>query len=236
MKKPNSNDLITICVLAFAVIILAASCWFCDPFAKNVAQFNQSITPLNNAQRSNITIAASAIDGTVLRPGETFSFNQVVGPRTNRRGYAKAPSYLGPDSPSTFGGGICVLSSTLYRLALTSNLDIKERKAHTRTVASVESGYDAAVWYTGADLKFTNCFNYPIRIHTTVAGNTLVSTLQADLTKPPIKPAKLIRELEHNGNGDLVAILKDDGGTHAQLVSRDLYAIPSPRRSSHTVN
>jgi vancomycin resistance protein YoaR len=230
MKKP-SNDVITVCLLALAVVLLGASCWLCDPFAKNIAQFNQSITPLNNAQRTNITTAASAIDGTVLRPGETFSFNQVVGPRSSRRGYAKAPSYLGPDSPSTFGGGICVLSSTLYRLALTSNLDIKERKAHTRTVASVESGYDAAVWYSGSDLKFANSFNYPIRIHTAVAGNTLVVSLQADRTKSQIKPAKLIRELEQNGNGVLVAILKDDGSTHPQLISRDLYAIPTARNN-----
>jgi vancomycin resistance protein YoaR len=235
MKKPNRSDLITVGLLAGALTLLAGSSWFCDPFAKNVAQFNQSISPLNSAQRTNIAIAASAIDGTVLRPGETFSFNTVVGPRTHRRGYSKAPSYLGEESPSSFGGGVCVLSSTLYRLALTSNLDIKERTAHTRTVTSVESGYDAAVWYPGTDLKFANSFNYPVRIHAAVAGNTLVASLQADRTKSKIQPAKLIRELEQNGNGVLVAILKDDGGVHARLISRDLYAIPQ-RHNNRTVN
>jgi vancomycin resistance protein YoaR len=220
------NELLTVVFLTAITVVLAASVWLCDPFAKNIAQFNQSIAPLNSSQRANITIAAQSIDGTVLRPGETFSFNGVVGPRTMRRGYAKAPSYLGEDSPSTFGGGICVLSSTLYRLALTSNLEIKERKAHTRTVASVESGYDAAVWYSGSDLKFVNSYNYPIRIHTVVAGNTLKASLQADRSKSQIKPAKLIRELEQNGNGVLVAILKDEGGVHTHLISRDLYAVP----------
>ena len=102
-----------------------------------------------------------------------------MGPRIYRRGYAPSPSYVDADTPNTFGGGICVLSSTLYQLALKAALPIIERHAHTRPMLTVAPGKDATVWYGGPDLKFTNPYSSPIQLQAKVDGATLNVSLHA---------------------------------------------------------
>src|SRR5205085_2176072 len=111
---------------------------------------------------------AQRLDGLILQPGTQFSFNQAIGPRTTKRGYRPAPSYLGVDSPSTLGGGLCLLSSGIYQLALETGLPIQQRVPHLRTIHSVPPGLDATVWYGGADLRFTNTLSQPIQFSATL--------------------------------------------------------------------
>lgn len=119
----------------------------------------------NDKNRSvNIRLAVEAINGTILLPGETFSFNEVVGQRTAQKGYLPANIYT-PDGISTgVGGGVCQVSSTLYNAALRANLKIDERNPHIFMVAYVPLGCDATVSYGIQDFKFTNNTNWPVRI------------------------------------------------------------------------
>lgn len=145
---------------------LIALFWLTYPFADVIATKTFSLSSLNAAQKNNIRVASRALDNIVIKPGEVFSFNRLVGPRTDRRGYRAAPSYLGPESPATVGGGICLLSSALYQAALESGLSVTERVPHLRTIKTVAPGLDSTVWYGSADLKFKNDTATPIQIHT----------------------------------------------------------------------
>lgn len=105
---------------------------------------------------SNIRQALKAINGMWLDPGESFSFNQVVGQRTTERGYKTATAYSGGKVTEEVGGGICQVSTTLFNAAVKANLKIDERHPHSLTVSYVDLGKDAAVDWENKDLKFTN--------------------------------------------------------------------------------
>ena len=105
---------------------------------------------------SNIKQSLQAINGVWLDPGESFSFNEVVGQRTTERGYKTATAYSGGKVTEEVGGGICQVSTTLFNAAVKANLKINERHPHSLTVSYVDLGKDAAVDWGNKDLKFTN--------------------------------------------------------------------------------
>lgn len=105
---------------------------------------------------SNIKLATKTINGTCLKPGETFSFNGVVGERTTKRGYKTATAYSGGKVVEDVGGGICQVSTTLFNAAVKADLKIVERHNHSLTVGYVDKGKDAAVNWGSQDLRFTN--------------------------------------------------------------------------------
>lgn len=130
----------------------------------------------NSNRSTNITIACEKINGTILEPGETFSFNKVVGERTTKSGFKEALIYNGGEVDYGIGGGICQISSTLYNATLKANLDIVERKNHSMTVSYLPIGQDASVSYGSVDFKFTNSRTYPIKITATAnAGIVTIS-------------------------------------------------------------
>ncbi len=122
---------------------------------------------------SNIRLAASTINGTVLNPGEEFSYNGVVGSRTAARGYLPAPAYSGGRTVQEVGGGICQVSSSVYYAALKANMKITERHPHMYAVGYLPDGTDATVFYGSLDFRFVNNTNYPIRIDAALSGSTL---------------------------------------------------------------
>ncbi len=105
---------------------------------------------------SNIKLSIQLINGTCLKPGETFSFNQVVGERTSERGFKSAAAYSGGEVVNEVGGGICQVSTTLFNAAVKADLEIVERSNHSMTVSYVDRGKDAAVDWGNKDLKFKN--------------------------------------------------------------------------------
>ena len=115
---------------------------------------------------SNVELAAASINGTVLQPGETFSYNKVVGPRTSERGYKIAPVYINGEHSEGLGGGVCQVSSTIYAGLKYAGLKATERHEHSLPVNYLPSGYDATVAYGSLDLKFKNTFDKPIVIET----------------------------------------------------------------------
>lgn len=112
----------------------------------------------------NVALAAKTINGTILLPGETFSYNGKLGNTNAAKGYKQATAYVGGKVVPSYGGGICQVSSTLYNAVLYANLEIIERYNHSYAVSYVPAGRDATVAYGGKDFKFKNTRSYPIKI------------------------------------------------------------------------
>ena len=124
---------------------------------------------VNNANRTtNLRLAAQKINGTVIMPGETFSYNKTVGERTIAAGYKNAAIYENGRVVDGLGGGICQVSSTLYNSVLYSNLEVVERHNHMFLTTYTTGGRDATVAYGSLDFKFKNNRNYPIKIAASV--------------------------------------------------------------------
>ncbi|WP_408006630.1 VanW family protein [Pseudalkalibacillus sp. A8] len=145
-----------------------------------VHQIGQYVTYFNSKNESrshNITLAAEAIDNHVIYPGETFSFNKVVGKRTKAKGYMRAPIIVRGELSEGIGGGICQVSSTLFNAVDRAGLTIVERYSHSKRVPYVPSGRDATVSWYGPDFRFQNKYNQPILIRAKRYGGSMVVKL-----------------------------------------------------------
>lgn len=149
-----------------------------------LSNYGTSLAGRTEHQRHNAVRAAAAIDGTVVGPGEEFSFNTVVGPWTRDRGYRRAPVSFGGEIVIAYGGGVCQTSSTLYNAALLAGLTIIERDHHVWEPGYVAAGRDAAVAQGIADLRFQNPYRWPIALHAGAEGQQLVVRVTA-----PRRPA-----------------------------------------------
>ncbi len=150
-------------------------------FRDNLATMSTSFpatAPSDKNRKTNIVLSSSEMNELVLKPGEVFSFNTVVGERTAEKGYKTARAYYLGKVIDGIGGGICQVSSTLYNAALYAGLEIVERRNHTFTVGYVPRGRDATVSYGDPDFKFRNSTNWPLKILTSVSkSNRLNITL-----------------------------------------------------------
>lgn len=136
-----------------------------EAFPNVLGSFSTRYDASNKNRGNNIEIAAEAIDGTVILPGENFSFNAVVGPTTASKGYLLAGAYSAGELVENYGGGICQVSSTVYNAVLYANLEIVERYNHSSVVSYVDPGLDATISYGAKDFKFKNTRNYAIKIN-----------------------------------------------------------------------
>lgn len=153
---------------------------------------------VNDANRTNnLKIASKAISGTIIQPGQTFSFNNVVGPRTAAKGYKEAGVFSGGGVVNGIGGGICQVASTMFNCALYANVGIVERHQHSQRVAYVPLGRDAAIYGTAEDFKWKNTTNYPIRIVMTVKDGIITCSFY---TSVKVKPPKVSLNVKQSGN------------------------------------
>ena len=123
-----------------------------------------TVTDGNSNRNNNISQACSNINGTILEPGEVFSFNEVVGQRTYENGFLTATVIAGGQYEQGLGGGICQVSTTLYNAALMTDLEIVERHSHAWPSDYISPGLDATVDWPALDLKFKNDTDYQIVI------------------------------------------------------------------------
>lgn len=142
-------------------------------FPNKLSEFITRYDASNNNRSTNLELASEKINGTIVLPGEVFSYNKIVGERTIYKGYKEATIYSGGKVVQGIGGGICQLSSTLYNAVLYSNLEITSRSNHRFTTSYVKEGRDATVSWGTIDFCFRNTRNYPIKIVSTV-NNGLV--------------------------------------------------------------
>ena len=135
-----------------------------EAFPDKLASYTTRYDPSNKNRGNNLTISAEKIDGTIVMPGETFSYNQTVGERTIEAGYKEAGAYAGGRVVQDVGGGICQTSSTLYNAVLLANLEIVDRSNHQFLTSYVAASRDATVSWGSIDFQFKNTRSYPIKI------------------------------------------------------------------------
>ena len=160
-----------------------------------LAEFSTYYSGIRN-RRDNIVLATRHIDGTLLRPGETFSYNKVVGPRVGSAGFKQAPQYVHGKHVMGEGGGICQVSSTLFNAALLASLKIVQRQNHSMPVGYLRHGRDATASYGNIDMQFQNDTPAPIYIRATTSGGLLNFTLWGKRT--PGREVTLIKGKEVN--------------------------------------
>lgn len=139
-----------------------------------IAQFSTNIASSSANRKHNVRLALNKINGYRINPGETFSFNNSVGPRTAKSGFKPAPVIM-PDKSmkDDHGGGVCQSSTTIYNAALRADLEIVERYHHSFPVGYIPKGLDATVAYGGADLKFKNNRDTPVFLRTFSSGDNV---------------------------------------------------------------
>ena len=141
-----------------------------EAFPDRLSTFSTKYPTSNTDRTTNLRLAASKINGTVVMPGETFSYNKVVGKRTVEAGYKEAAIFSNGQVTNGLGGGICQISSILYDSVVFANLQIKERRNHMFIPSYVDGGRDATVVWGSTDFKFVNNRDYPIKIEASVSG------------------------------------------------------------------
>ena len=141
-----------------------------EAFPDMLSNFSTKYDASNKNRTTNLILAAKKINGTVLMPGETFSYNKVVGERTIAAGYKEAPIYVNGRVEDGLGGGICQITTTLYNAVLYANLEVIERTNHQFVPSYANASRDATVVYGAIDFKFKNNREYPIKITCSVAN------------------------------------------------------------------
>lgn len=144
-----------------------------DSPAKTLGSFSTEFNANNKRRTNNIVRASEAIDRHIVQPGETFSYNETVGPTSKENGYQLSTIFIKGKQFEGYGGGVCQVSSTLYNAAANAGMTIVERHDHSKPVPYVEKGKDAATSYGGIDFKFENNKTVPVKIESHVDGGTI---------------------------------------------------------------
>jgi len=152
-------------------------------FRDELSSYSTEVEGSDN-RKTNVKLAAEYCDGTILMPGESFSYNLGVGELTEERGFRPGPSYADGQSVMDMGGGICQVSSTMYMACMYANLEIDERHCHPYPSSYVPAGLDATVAWGGCDFIFTNDTDYPIKLSTTYDGYSTSCTIWGTVTEP----------------------------------------------------
>lgn len=170
-------------------------------YAKRSSVYTRIDSHSPDNRNDNIRLAFSKINGYVLQPGKTFSFNKVVGNRTTKNGFKTAIEYVYGEHVEGVGGGVCQASTTVFQAAICAGLKITERYAHSDSVSYADYGTDATVSDTKGhekNLKFVNTTDYPIYI-------------KAEVITDPSNKKRLIAKVTLYG--------EDLGDTRYELVS-----------------
>lgn len=139
-----------------------------EAFPDLLSSFSTKYDASNKDRTTNLQIAVNKINGTVLLPGEEFSYNNTLGERTVAAGYKEAKVFSNGQVVDGIGGGICQISSTLYDAVVFANLKITKRRNHQFVTSYVGAGRDATVVWGSQDFKFVNSRKYPIRISASI--------------------------------------------------------------------
>lgn len=141
-----------------------------EAFPDLLSTFSTKYDASNTPRTTNLRLAMNKLNGVVVSPGETFSYNKTLGKRTAKAGYKEAGGFAGGRVVQTLAGGICQISSTLYDAVVYANLEIVERHNHMFLAGYVGAGKDATVVYGAYDFKFKNTRKYPVMLKTSIGG------------------------------------------------------------------
>lgn len=198
-----------------------------EAFPDLLSEFSTNYNSGDTDRTTNLKLAANKINGTVIMPGETFSYNQVVGARTIAAGYKEAPIYVQGKVVDGLGGGICQITSTLYNAVVYANLEIIERSNHQFVPSYVTASRDATVVYGSIDFKFKNNRNYPIKLICSVSrgiANFKIFGLKTDNEYDVEISSYITGRTSTAIYSEAYKILKQNGQViNRQLLSKDVY-------------
>jgi vancomycin resistance protein YoaR len=143
---------------------------------RQVSTFTTDMGVSSSNRIWNVHLMANYIDGTIIKPGQTFSFNKTVGERTEERGFREGQMILGSLLLPAIGGGVCQTATTLFNNALDLGLPITERRNHSWYISHYPIGRDATVNWGSPDLKFKNDLDHALLIKTSYTDSTLTFT------------------------------------------------------------
>lgn len=129
-------------------------------------------TTANSKRNTNVRLACEALNGTIVGPGQEFSFNETIGQRTAEKGYQSAAAYNNGEVVQEIGGGVCQVSTTLYGALVRAGLKISFRRSHTFEPSYVTPGQDAAISWGSPDFKFINTSSAAIGIRASYYNQT----------------------------------------------------------------
>jgi len=143
-----------------------------------LASFKTRFSVAEKSRNDNLKLAASRLDGHVMQPGELFSFNKVVGERSEKEGYKVAHVITSGEMVDGLAGGACQISTTLHGAAFFSGIEIVSSTPHSRPSTYAQMGLDATVNWPNVDLQLRNSYDFPVVIHYRVArGESVVEIL-----------------------------------------------------------
>lgn len=198
-----------------------------EAFPDLLSSFPTYYSTRDTDRTTNLILAANKINGTVVMPGEVFSYNTVVGERTIAAGYKEAPIYVSGEVVDGLGGGICQVTSTLYNAVVYANLEIVERSNHQFVPSYVTASRDATVVYGSIDFKFKNNRNYPIKILCSVSNGVVNFEIYGLKTADDYEveiSSRITSQTANYTNSEAYKILKKNGQVvSTTLLSRDTY-------------
>jgi vancomycin resistance protein VanW len=184
-------------------------------------------------RKGNLALAAAKLDGHLLQPGEVFSYNDRVGPRTESRGWKTAHQFQDGQIVDGIGGGVCQSSSTLYNAVLMGGLKIVERHNHSLPVAYLSPARDASVSFGHLDFKFANNTDGPVYITAEADGKKFHIRLYGPLATRVPKVSVETTEPVYLPNGAYKVAAKrtiqhPDGRVETEDLGWDTYSKPKP--------
>lgn len=160
-----------------------------------ISSYSSNYANTGDGRVKNMEIAAGVINGTIVMPGEEFSYNALIGDTTPEKGYEKANTYVGNEIVPDYGGGICQVSTTLYRAVMSANIRSTERQNHSLTVSYSQPGLDATVANPYVDYKFVNTYDFPIYIQGYVSGGVVSFSIYGNVEAMGNKTYDLVNEV-----------------------------------------
>ncbi|MCI8641347.1 MAG: hypothetical protein HFJ59_05730 [Clostridia bacterium] len=198
-----------------------------EAFPDLLSEFSTNYAISNRNRTTNLILAANKINGLVLMPGETFSYNKIVGERTISAGYKEAPIYVEGRVENGIGGGICQITTTLYNAVLYANLEIIERSNHQFVPSYANASRDATVVYGAIDFKFKNNRDYPIKLTCSVEkgiANFKIFGLKTNNDYEVIINSRITGSTSNAIYSEAYKTLKQHGNViSTELLSKDTY-------------
>jgi vancomycin resistance protein YoaR len=205
-----------------------------EEFPVTLGSFTTTLHGSRPERTANIAMAAEALDGAVVAPGEVLSFNRVVGPRTLDRGYQAAPVILHETRQLQTGGGVCQVASTIFAAGMLAGLSSVERWRHSSPVDYIAPGEDATIAWGAKDMKLRNDLAQRIRVRVRVLGSTLSARIEGESPEPVAYDLEtVLRELpadpgaEGGQPGREIELYRVRRGARSgesrELVHRDVY-------------
>lgn len=160
-----------------------------------IGSFSGSYNNDGTGRVSNMRLATSYINGTLLMPGDEFSYNKTILDTTPENGYAKANTYVGSEVVPDYGGGVCQISTFLYRAVMRCNLRSTIRYNHSMMVGYSEASLDATVFEGDIDYRFINTYDSPVYIEGYMGGSSITFNVYGSTAEKGNKTYELVNSI-----------------------------------------